>query len=224
MKAAAILALALLVCACGSFSPQPINAGDICETCKKQITDVKFAGEAITKQGVVLKFRTPECLAAYTRANSDIQVKFVTDYTTNRMIRSVLGDWVFGGILTYRSGSMIGVPSSRTSNIGNYTGQNNTRMNRVNDQWMFKLDPSCHCIDPNRDTELLNRAMWQDVGQGQWGFSAPTYSDYRWVRQANEQMSLGRQFFFNEARRLKLTVRRERGSICRPLSFRRPAA
>lgn len=129
--------------------------------------------------------------------------------TTNRMIRSALGDWVFGGILTYRSGSMIGVPSSRTSNIANYTGMSNTRMNRVNDQWMFKLDPSCHCIDPNRDTELLNRAMWQDVGQGQWGFSAPTYSDYRWVRQGNEQMSLGRQFFFNEARRLKLTVRME---------------
>jgi hypothetical protein len=87
MKAAAVFALALLVCACGSYSPQPIKAGDICETCKKQITNVKFAGEAITKGGVVLKFRTPECLAAYTRANSDVAVKFVTDYSTNRMIR-----------------------------------------------------------------------------------------------------------------------------------------
>jgi hypothetical protein len=87
MRAAAILALALLVCACGGFSPQPIRAGDICETCKKQILDVKFAGEVITKQGAVLKFRTPECLAAYTRANPDIQVKFVTDYSTTRMIR-----------------------------------------------------------------------------------------------------------------------------------------
>jgi hypothetical protein len=87
MRAAAVLALALLVCACGSYAPQPINAGDVCETCKKQITNVKFAGEAITKQGVVLKFRTPECLAAYTRANADVQAKFVTDYGTNRMIR-----------------------------------------------------------------------------------------------------------------------------------------
>jgi len=86
MKAAAILALALLLCACG-VSPQPIKVGDICETCKKQITDVKFAGEAITKGGAVLKFRTPECLAAYTRTNSDFQAKFVTDYNTNRMIR-----------------------------------------------------------------------------------------------------------------------------------------
>ena len=88
MRAAAILALALLVCACGSFSPQPIRAGDVCETCKKQITDVKFAGEVITKQGLVLKFRTPECLAAYTRLNADsVGSKYVTDYQTSRMIR-----------------------------------------------------------------------------------------------------------------------------------------
>lgn len=88
MRAAAILALALIVCACGSFSPQPIRAGDICEGCKKQITNVRFAGEVITKQGLVLKFRTPECLATYTRANADaVSSKFVTDYQTGRLIR-----------------------------------------------------------------------------------------------------------------------------------------
>ncbi len=88
MRAAAIIALALLVCACGSYSPQPIRAGDICETCKKQITNVKFGGEVITKQGQVLKFRTPECLAAYTRLNAEaVGAKYVTDYQTNRMIR-----------------------------------------------------------------------------------------------------------------------------------------
>ncbi len=88
MRTAAIVALALAMCACSSFAPVPVNAGDVCQTCKKQITDVKFAGEVITPQGVVLKFRTPECLATYTRAHPDtVAAKFVTDYQTARFIR-----------------------------------------------------------------------------------------------------------------------------------------
>lgn len=88
MRAAAILALALVVCACSSFSPVPVVAGDVCETCKKPITEVKFAGEVITQQGVVLKFRTPECVAAYVREHPDaVGAKYVTDYQTGRMIR-----------------------------------------------------------------------------------------------------------------------------------------
>lgn len=88
MRTAAVLALALLLCACGSFSPVPIAAGDVCETCKQQIADVKFAAEAITPQGAVMKFRTPECLATFVRTHPDgISVKFVTDYNTGRFIR-----------------------------------------------------------------------------------------------------------------------------------------
>jgi len=88
MRTAAIVALALVMSACSSFSPVPVVAGDVCETCKKQIRDVKFAGEVITTQGVVLKFRTPECLATYTRAHPQmIAAKFVTDYNTGRFIR-----------------------------------------------------------------------------------------------------------------------------------------
>jgi copper chaperone NosL len=88
MRTAAILVLALSVCACSSFTPVAITAGDVCETCKKQITEVKFAGEVITPQGVVLKFRTAECLASYVREHPDaIAAKFVTDYQTGRFIR-----------------------------------------------------------------------------------------------------------------------------------------
>ncbi len=88
MKTAVILVLAVFVCACSSFSPVPINAGDTCETCKKQITEVKFAAEVITTQGAVLKFRTPECLAGYVRQHPEtVGAKFVTDYTNGRMVR-----------------------------------------------------------------------------------------------------------------------------------------
>ncbi len=88
LRTAATVVLALLVGACSSFSPVPVVAGDVCETCKKQITEVKFAGEVITTQGVVLKFRTPECLANYSRAHPEaIAAKYVTDYQTSRFIR-----------------------------------------------------------------------------------------------------------------------------------------
>jgi hypothetical protein len=50
--------------------------------------NVKFAGEAIAPSGVVMKFRTPECLATYLRAHPDgVAAKFVTDYQTGRLIR-----------------------------------------------------------------------------------------------------------------------------------------
>ncbi len=88
MKAAVVLVLAVLLSACSSFAPVPVNAGDTCEGCKKQITEVKFAAEVITTQGAVLKFRTPECLANYVRQNADtVAAKYVTDYTNGRMIR-----------------------------------------------------------------------------------------------------------------------------------------
>jgi len=129
--------------------------------------------------------------------------------TANKFIRAVTGDWVFGGILRYTSGTLISVPSSNNAGMNNYTFMSNTRMNRVPGQTIWVKDPGCHCIDPNKDTALLNKAAWQDVTQGQWGFSAPTYSDYRWQRMANEQMSLGRTFYIGAERRVKLTTRIE---------------
>ncbi len=89
MKIAAVLGLALVIIACGgSFSSVPIRAGDTCAGCGKQIDDVKFAAEAITRQGEVKKFRTPECLAAYVRQHPEaVAAKWVTDYRSGRFIR-----------------------------------------------------------------------------------------------------------------------------------------
>jgi hypothetical protein len=127
--------------------------------------------------------------------------------TASKVVRAVAGDWIFGGILTYRSGSLISVPSSVTSNMASYTFQG-TRFNLVPSQNLFIKDPGCHCIDPNVNTQLLNPAAWQDVPQGQWGVSAPTYANYRWVRSANEQLSVGRTFPIKE-NRIKFEVRME---------------
>lgn len=141
--------------------------------------------------------------------------------TANKLARTLSGDWIFGGILTYRSGSLIGVPASQTANLGNYVFQN-TRYNRVNSQNPFNLDPGCHCIDPNKNTQVLNPAAWQDVPAGQWGFSAPSYADYRWVRSANEQMSVGRTFPIRE--RLRFEVRMEMFNAFNRITLPMPTA
>jgi len=54
-------------------------------------------------------------------------------------------------------------------------------MNRVAGEPLFTKDLNCHCIDPNKDF-VLNPKAWSDVPQGQWGFSAPYYNDYRQAR------------------------------------------
>jgi hypothetical protein len=136
--------------------------------------------------------------------------------STNRWMRQLTGGWNFGGVLRYASGALIGVPASR-NNLGTYTLQGGTRMNRVAGQSLYLKDPNCGCIDPTKDL-VLNPNAWVDVGAGQWGSAAPYYSDYRWQRQANEDLNFGRTFqlrekmslqvraeFFNAFNRLKLS-------------------
>ena len=67
---------------------------------------------------------------------------------------------------------------------------------------LFLKDLNCHCIDPNKDF-VLNPKAWADVPQGQWGFSAPYYNDYRYARVPSEQLSLGRIFRVKERYRLQ---------------------
>ena len=68
---------------------------------------------------------------------------------------------------------------------------------------LFLKDLNCHCIDPNQDF-VLNPKAWADVPQGQWGFSSPYYSDYRYARQPSEQLSLGRIFRIKEKSRFQI--------------------
>jgi hypothetical protein len=134
---------------------------------------------------------------------------------TNRWVKQLTGGWNFGGILRYASGFLIGTPGSR-NNLGTYTMQGGTRMNRVPGQPLYLKDPGCNCIDPTKDL-VLNPAAWADMPAGYWGFAAPYYNDYRWQRVANEDLNFGRTFqirermsfqiraeFFNAFNRLKL--------------------
>jgi len=114
---------------------------------------------------------------------------------SNKLVRHALGDWVFGGVLRYSSGSLISVPSS--NNSLNSVRFQSTRMNRVAGQPLFLKEPNCGCIDPNKDF-VLNPAAWSDAPAGNWGYSSVYYNDYRWQHQASEQVSLGRSFQLRE--------------------------
>jgi hypothetical protein len=127
-------------------------------------------------------------------------------FTSNKLVRQVVGGWTWGGILRYASGGLISVASSRT-NMNTYTFNTNTRFNRVPGVPLFLEDPNCKCIDPNSTQQILNPAAWVDIATGTWGQGAPYYNDYRWQRQASESMNFGRTFQLRE--RMSLSIRAE---------------
>ena len=72
----------------------------------------------------------------------------------------------------------------------------NTYANRVPGQPLFLKDLNSG-VDPRADF-VLNPAAWSDPAPGQWGVSAPFYSDYRYQRRPNEAMNFGRNFRVGE--------------------------
>jgi hypothetical protein len=127
-------------------------------------------------------------------------------FTSNKLVRQIVGGWTWDGILRYASGSLIGVASSRT-NINTYTFNTNTRFNRVAGVPLFLNNPNCGCIDPNVNQQILNPAAWADTPIGTWGQGAPYYNDYRWQHQVSESMNFGRTFQLRE--KMWLNIRAE---------------
>jgi hypothetical protein len=125
--------------------------------------------------------------------------------SSSKAIRAVVGGWTFGGVLRYSSGTPIAVPASNNSLSGLL--QRSTRMNRVAGQPLFLVDNlNCNCFDPARNF-VLNPKAWSDPADGQWGYSAAYYNDYRNRRQPDEQLSFGRIFRLRE--RMTLQIRAE---------------
>jgi copper chaperone NosL len=75
--------LPLIMISC-SPKPEPINYGqDICELCKMNITDNKFAAEIVTKKGKVHKFDSIECLFIFKNVEieiAEIHSEWVNDF------------------------------------------------------------------------------------------------------------------------------------------------
>ena len=110
-------------------------------------------------------------------------------------------DWQIGALLQYASGLPIHVPyAQNTPLLSTILARNlpvgitnTTYANRVPGQPLFLQDLNCHCFDPTR-TLVLNPNAWVDPGPGQWGSSAPYYSDYRYQRRPGENVNIARIF------------------------------
>lgn len=85
MRHITILFAALLLISC-SPKPEPIDYGnDICDFCKMNITDNKYAAELVTSKGKVYKFDSIECLFQYKdlefKSDDEIHFELVNDFT-----------------------------------------------------------------------------------------------------------------------------------------------
>lgn len=107
----------------------------------------------------------------------------------NRYTRGAMDGWALGGILRYGSGLPIPVPGAQNSlSTLLFRG---TFANRVPGEPLFLKDLNCHCFDPNKDF-VLNPKAWADPAPGQFGTAAAYYSDFRFERRYDEQLSLSK--------------------------------
>lgn len=85
MKYITILFATLLLAFC-SPKPEPIDYGnDICDFCKMNITDNKYAAELVTSKGKVYKFDSIECLFQFKdlefKSDDEIHSELVNDFS-----------------------------------------------------------------------------------------------------------------------------------------------
>jgi Carboxypeptidase regulatory-like domain len=142
----------------------------------------------------------------------------------------VARDWTLSGVLSYRSGQLLGTPSSANNLLANLQrgpsnnpaiwGGGYTFMNRVAGQPLFLVDPNSK-FDPTKQL-VLNPAAWTEPAYGTFGASPAYYNDYRWQRQPAENMSFGRVFPIGKEGRYKLAVRAEFQNIFNRLFYTLP--
>lgn len=78
-----IILLSLLVISC-SRKPEQINYGqDVCDLCKMNITDNKFAAELVTAKGKVYKFDSIECLFQFKNLVLDEKQKIHSEWVND---------------------------------------------------------------------------------------------------------------------------------------------
>lgn len=85
MKYITILFAVFLLFSC-SPEPEPIDYGnDVCDFCKMNITDNKYAAELVTSKGKVYKFDSIECLFQFKdlefKSDSEIHAELVNDFS-----------------------------------------------------------------------------------------------------------------------------------------------
>jgi hypothetical protein len=157
------------------------------------------------------------------------------DGFARKSVSWIARDWVVGTVLRYQSGAVIRSAASNNALLSQLDrgatnnpavwGGGNTLQNVVAGQNVLRVDPNCHCFDPN-STLVLNPAAWQDVPAGVFGTAAPYYNGNRWQRQPGESISIGRTFRINHGDNFKgaLNVRAEFQNIFNRVFYAAPSA
>ena len=158
-------------------------------------------------------------------SSADLPNVFVISYNyiipklgPNRYVRALTGGWTLSGVMNYQSGGLIAVPGAQ-NNLSTLLFRS-TLSNRVPGAPLFLTDPNGH-VDPNSQF-LLNPKAWSDPAAGQWGYSAPYYSDYRGRRMPGETGGLGRKFQIWE--KMNLEIRGEWFNIFNRIGVPGPSA
>jgi hypothetical protein len=158
----------------------------------------------------------------------------------NRILRSVLRDWTFGGKMQYASGLPILSPSA-TNNLQTLlfqvpanvygasfqngvnagTSPSGTFMNRLAGVPLYTKDLNSGSVDPNKEF-VLNPAAWANPAAGQFGSAAAYYSDYRYQRRPGEQLAIGRLFPIREG--MSIEIRAEFFNLLNRIQMADPVA
>ena len=135
------------------------------------------------------------------------RLAFIQDHL---LTRELFGGWTVGGIFKYQNGQLIRVPGSNP----NYTSlgsvlQRGTFAQRIPGVKLYLKNPNCHCFNAGAGLSknpalaggavdpVLNYAAWQEPGLGNFSNGAAYYNDYRWQRQPDEELSIGKKFNIN---------------------------
>jgi len=124
------------------------------------------------------------------------------------LARELLGGWTIAGLARYANGGLIRIPGSNpATNCNAATGtcssiglgsllQRGTYANAVPGQARFLVNPNCHnCIAHNAyGTNFLNSSAWVEPSLGTFGSTAPYLNNYRWQRQPQENLNIGKKF------------------------------
>lgn len=86
---ACLIGFAILAASCTSVKPIALHSGDVCDRCRRVITNVTLAGEVVNANGMASRFRTAGCMATYLKEHPEqTGTVYVTDYTTRELIRA----------------------------------------------------------------------------------------------------------------------------------------
>jgi hypothetical protein len=124
------------------------------------------------------------------------------------LARTLLGGWTIAGLARYANGGLIRIPGSNVgTNCSATTGtcssinlsnllQRGTYANAVPGQAMFLVKPNCHsCIAHSANNPaFLNPGAWTEPSLGAFGTTVPYLNNYRWQRQPQENVNIGKKF------------------------------